>query len=88
MVFLLIDEQLKQVAIINKDIQSGISKIEGAVNNGAALKSSIDVLKAELLKNQQHETELVAAKKAYLLMMGLFINRKLDENTTLDKPQS
>lgn len=85
---LLINEQLNQIQIIKKDIQSGISKVEGAVTNGAALKSSADVLKAELLKNQQRETELKAVRKAYLNMLGLFINKQLDQNTVLDKPQA
>ncbi len=83
---LLINEQLKQVQIIKKDIQSGINKVQGAVNNGAALKSSVNVLKAELLKNEQYETELKAGRKAYLNMLGLFINKQLDENTILDTP--
>lgn len=85
---LLINEQLNQVQIIKNDIHSGINKVEGAVTNGAALKSSADILKAELLKNEQHETELKAGRKAYLIMLGLFINKQLDQNTVLDKPQS
>jgi outer membrane protein TolC len=84
---LLIDEQLKQVQMLKKDIQSGINKVEGALSNGAALKSGVDVLKAELLKNQQHETELTSARKSYLTMLGLFINKKTDENTSLQKPR-
>ncbi len=83
---LLINEQLNQVQIIKKDIQSGISKVQGAVNNGAALKSSAAVLKAELLKNEQRETELEAGRKAYLTMLGLFINKQLNEHTVLDTP--
>lgn len=85
---LLINEQLNQVQIIKNDIYSAINKVEGAINNGAALKSSAAVLKAELLKNEQHETELKAGRKAYLIMLGLFINKQLDQNTVLDKPQS
>ncbi|MEO5996288.1 MAG: TolC family protein [Chitinophagaceae bacterium] len=84
---LLINEQLDQVQTLKKDIQSGISKVEGALNNGAALKSSVDVLKAELLKTQQHETEMRAGRKAYLTMLGLYLNKTLDESSVLNKPR-
>jgi len=85
---LLINQQLDQVQTLKKDILAGVNKIEGALNNGAALKSSVDVLKAELLKTQQHEIELTSGKKSYAVMLGLFINKKLDENIVLEKPQS
>jgi outer membrane protein TolC len=85
---LLINEQLEQVQTLKKDIQSGISKVEGAVNNGAALKSSVDVLKAELLKTQQREIDLRSGRTAYLHMLGLYIDKTLDENTVLETPVS
>jgi outer membrane protein TolC len=83
---LLIDEQLKQNALSQKDIRSGISKAEAAYANGTAFKSNVDVLKAELLKMEQRSVELAAGRKAYLGMLGLFLNHELPEETVLQPP--
>jgi outer membrane protein TolC len=85
---LLIDEQITQMDLLKKDIQSGIDKISAAVVNGTALKSNADVLKAELLKADQKLIELNAARKSYLEVLGLFIKKSLDENSTLQKPEN
>jgi outer membrane protein TolC len=83
---LLVDEQLKQADLLKNDIQLGIRKTEGALANGAAFKSSLDMLRAELLKANQRTTELAALRKAYTDMLGLFINRELDAQVTLARP--
>lgn len=84
---LLMDKQLEQAAIRKKDIESGITKTNAAIANGTAYKSSADVLKAELLNNEQRVIELKATRKAYSDMLGLFINQSITETTTLIKPQ-
>ncbi len=84
---LLANEQLAQTAILKKDIQLGISKINAAIANGTALKSSADALQAELLKTDQRTIELRSASQAYRDMLGLFINRSLDEHIVLEKPE-
>ena len=83
---LLANEQLVQTDILKKDIQLGISKINAAIANGTALKSSGDALQAELLKADQRSIELRSANQAYRDMLSLFINRPLDENSVLEKP--
>jgi len=83
---LLIDEQLKQNVLIKNDIQLGLNKTNAAISNGTALKSSADVLKADLLKANQQTIELNANRKAFIDMLGLFIKRELDQNTVLIKP--
>lgn len=83
---LLIDAQIAQTEILKKDIQAGISKNSVAIMNGVALKSSADVLKAELLKADQHTIELNATRKGYADMLSLFINQTIDENTILRRP--
>jgi outer membrane protein TolC len=85
---LLIDEQIVQIDLLKKDIQSGIDKINAATINGTALKSNADVLKAELLKAEQKQIELNAARKSYLEILGLFINKPLNETTSLQKPEN
>ena len=83
---LLIDEQLKQNALMKNDIQLGLNKTNALIANGTALKSNADVLKAELLKANQQTIELIANQKAFTDMLALFINRPLDETTVFIKP--
>jgi hypothetical protein len=82
----MIDAQLKQNDLMKKDIQSGLEKINALVANGVALKSNADILKAELLKAGQQTVELSSSRKAMTDMLGLFIDRHLNENTVFKKP--
>lgn len=83
---LALDEQLKQNELLQKDIQAGIHTTQGAIANGTALKSSGQVLQAELLKAEQHRTTLRASRKAYTDMLALFVHLPLNEKTALVKP--
>ena len=85
---LLEDEQLKQNDLLQQDLQNGINKAKAQVANGIAYRSSVDELSAQLLQSQQSRVELIATKKAYLDMLGLFIDAKLDDSTALEKPAS
>lgn len=85
---LLIDAQLKQNELLKKDIQLGIDKAKATVANGTAFKSSLNILKAELLKVNQKSIEQQFTRKGYLDVLGLFINKVLTENVVLQKPAS
>ncbi|HEY5369192.1 MAG TPA: transporter, partial [Hanamia sp.] len=85
---LLEEEQLKQNDLLQQDLQNGIDKAKAQVANGIAYRSSVDELSAQLLQSQQSRVELIATKKAYLDMLGLFINAQLDDSTNLEKPAS
>lgn len=84
---LLTDAQLRQNELTKQDIQSGLNEANASIANGAALKSSADVLKAELLQAGQHTTELKANREAFLSMLGLFVNRNIDEHTIFIRPR-
>jgi len=83
---LLVNEQIKLNELLKKDIQNGIDKAKALVANGTAYRSSVDELQAQLLITDQSGVELKATKKAYLDMLGIFINKALDENTVLEQP--
>lgn len=85
---LLEEEQLKQNDLVQQDLQNGIDKAKAQVANGVAYRSSVDELSAQLLQTQQSRIDLIATKKAYLDMLGLFIDANLDDNTILEKPAS
>ncbi|MBL0146870.1 MAG: TolC family protein [Chitinophagaceae bacterium] len=83
---LFLDEQLKQTDLIKKDINNGIKKTEALVNNGVAFRSSVNVLKAELLKAEQRTIEVKTSRKGLIDVLSLFINAPLAENVQLQKP--
>lgn len=83
---LMLEEQLKLKDLLKKDLQTGMDKIQAAIDNGTALISNRDVLKAEMLKVDQQRLELLSARKAYLNMLGIFINLPLPGQTLLERP--
>jgi len=83
---MLTDEQLKQNNLLKADIQNGIDKTQALVGNGTAYRSSVDELSAQLLQAEQSRIELMANKKAFLGMMGLFINLSLNDSTKIESP--
>lgn len=83
---LLIDEQMKQNTLLKKDIQSGIDKVNVAIKSGASTKNDLNILEAELLKNDQYTIELKANRKNYVEMLSYFIGKPIDENTILETP--
>lgn len=83
---LLVDEQLKQTALLNKDIQLGIDKIAALVANGTALRSNQQVLEAEQLKNEQRRIELAANRSGLIDVLSLFLGQTLPEDQQLTPP--
>lgn len=83
---LLIEAQIKQTELLKKDIQTGIDKAIIAVDNGVALSTSVDLLKAELLKVNQRTIELKSNRMAYTKMLSIYIDSIIDENVILEKP--
>lgn len=84
---LLIDAQIVQTELLKKDIQNGMDRTNAAIANGVALKSNLDLLKAELLKANQKTTELQSNRAGYSSMLSLFIGKPIDEKTKLQSPQ-
>lgn len=83
---LLIDGQLEQNKLAQRDIQTGIDKVQAAIQNGTDFRSSLQKLQAEMLKTAQHSVELAASREAYTDMLGLFINKQVDSSTLLVRP--
>jgi len=85
---LLIDEQLTQTELIKKDLDASLNKLNAALANGTATKPNVDILKAELLKTEQREIEIKSSRKAFVEMLGLLINQRLNEEAKLELPQT
>lgn len=85
---LLIDEQLKQLNILNSNLQRNLKNVELTKENGFAYKSDVDEVKAEVLKVEQKNIEFTYTRKGYLEMLGYLIGRQLNESIQLEKPVS
>ncbi|MGN6804033.1 MAG: TolC family protein [Ginsengibacter sp.] len=83
---LLMQARLKQNQLLQSDVRHGLEKINAAIANGTALKSSADVLEAELLKTDEQADELASNKNAFIRMLALFIGRTIDSNTEFITP--
>jgi outer membrane protein TolC len=83
---LFLDEQLKQVDLVKSDLNNGITRVEAQVSNGVALRSNLNVLKAESLKADQRAIEIRSSRKGYIDVLSYFINQTLPEDIKLEKP--
>ncbi|MBL7733164.1 MAG: TolC family protein [Chitinophagaceae bacterium] len=83
---LYLDEQLKQAGLIKADISNGIKKVEAQVANGVSFRSSLNMLKAELLKTDQRVTEIQSSRKGFTDALGLLLGQPLNANVVLEKP--
>jgi outer membrane protein TolC len=83
---ILVEEQLLLNDLLKQDLQNGIDKTQSQVANGTAFRSSVDDLSAQLLQSDQSRVELLATRKAYLDMLGIFISRVFDQNSVLERP--
>lgn len=83
---LLLDAQLKQVDLVQLDLEAGIRRVEAQVKNEVSFKSNLYLLQAELLKNNQRRAELRSARQATLQTLGLFVGQALPESVVLPLP--
>jgi outer membrane protein TolC len=85
---LLLEEQIKQVDLVKADIQTGIKKVEAQVQNGVAFRSNLNILKAEMIKNDQRIIELRSGRKALLETLGLFMGEEINDHVELIVPET
>lgn len=83
---LYLQEQMGQAELVREDLQTGIRQVEARVQNGLALKSAVNTLRAEWLKAGQRFTELRASRKGLVETLGLLINQPLQEDLALEWP--
>ncbi len=76
--------RLSRLILAKQDIQTGIKKVDAQVQKGVAFRSSLNVLKAELIKTDQRLIELNSSRKSLIETLGLFVNQNLNEKTVLE----
>lgn len=83
---LMIDEQSKQLKLLQNDLALSLNTVQSLMNGGLANQSDVDAVKVEQLRAAQQESSLRTSRKSYIQMLGLFIGKTLGEKTTLEKP--
>ena len=83
---LLIDERVKQNHLLQDDLNISKSSVESLMKAGMANQSDIDAIQVQLIKAKQQESSLQTQRRTYLSMLGIFISKELDENTSLTVP--
>ena len=84
---LLLDEQLRQSNLLLNDFAASERTVQSLVRNGISTQSDLDALSAERLKVLQQGEAVLASRKAYLRMLGVFTGKVFSETDTLQKPQ-
>lgn len=74
---LLVNDQLTQQELVYKDIQAGLQYAQAAIANGTALRTSADILRAELLRSEQTKIELLATRRASYEMLSLLLGKDI-----------
>lgn len=83
---LLLQQQVRQNALLQADILNGMEKTAALVDNGTAIRSAIDELNAQLIQTDQQRIQQETTEDAYLRMLGLLIGLSLDRSTVLGTP--
>lgn len=85
---LLMDAQLKQNELNKTSLQTQVQKAEALLDNGAAFRSNVDELKAEIITIEMTRTEYASNRTAYLDMLSVFIGKPLPASVELSFPES
>jgi outer membrane protein TolC len=83
---LLQDQLLQQTDLVLKDIQAGIDKVRPQVQNGTALRSSLQVLEVQYLQTQQRSVEMRATRRGLVNALALYVGKPLSAFTILEIP--
>lgn len=74
---LLLDEQLEQNALLQKDLATSEQTIRSMMTGGIANQTDLDAILVERLKAEQQNESLLASRQSYLRMLGVFVGKDL-----------
>lgn len=83
---LLLEEKLQLNAELQTLLQNSFRKLETQNAHGTAMKSDVNVIKAELLRAKQDRVALQSMRKSYLQMLAIFIGKEAESIDSLQKP--
>lgn len=85
---LLIQKQISNIDLLQKDIEEQIKKAKAAYDVKAIAATVLYSLQAEQIKVHQRKEELKVSKSQWLLILSKFIGQKLDANTQFIMPET
>lgn len=83
---LVLDEQLKQVGVLQEDLSLSLASVEAMVKGGVANQTDVDAVKVEQVKARQREISLLTQRNTYLKMLSTFVGKEIGDGDTLVKP--
>ncbi len=83
---LLMENKLKQIGILQKNLAAALEQTQAAVVNGLAIESNEQLLQAELIKSNQKTEELLANKRAFISMLAMLTKQEITESTNFIEP--
>lgn len=85
---LLLDEQLKQTALLRQTLTANLKRARTGAENGTVFPSEIDKLEVEILNTEQTRINLEAHREAYCKMLGLIIGTTIASDAQFQRPDS
>ncbi len=83
-----LQENKKQLLLLKDDIKNKLKTVESGITNGTLLESNEDILKAELLKNDEQITELESGISSGFKMLADYVNKDIPDKTILSLPDT
>jgi len=83
---LVTDAQLAQLDVATASLQRNLDKLQLSKDNGLALQSDVDEVRAELLSLGQRKIEFTYTRSGYLDMLSLMIGETLEKTVVLALP--
>lgn len=83
---LYVDELIRQLVFVKADLENGIQKMKAQLEGGVVYRSTVDVLKAELLKTEQREIELTSSRASFLGAIGILTDTVLSNTIVFESP--
>lgn len=83
---LLLDEQIRQVRLLQDDLSLSSKSVTGMLRGGVASQTDLDAVKVEQVKARQSETSLLTLRATYLKILSTFIGKPLGDSVSLVRP--
>jgi len=83
---LTIDEQLRQVSLLQKDLSISQQTVKAMMQGGVANQSDVDAVSVEQVQARQLERSLHASRQAFATMLATFIGQEVTSQTPLARP--
>ncbi len=83
---LLVEEQLRQNEILEKELQNTFNRVKALAGNGMAQRTDLELVKVEQLKAGQGRIQLEATRESFRQMLSTLVGEPLPEGMTLEPP--